>query len=152
MTTLAADKPRKYESGFDPVFNDLPVTASDIIYEGAAVTTNASGYCIPASAAAESSGTLIFAGFADKKADNSAGAAGAINVHLRTQGIVELPVTAATSIADVGKSVYLRDDDLFTLTSSTAGSTKLIGRVVRWVTGTTCMVAFYSASMDIEVA
>lgn len=151
MTTLAADKPRKYESGIPPVFNDLPVTASDIIFEGAAVTVNASGYCIPAATTAQAgTGATAFFGFATKKADNSAGAAGAINVNLRSQGCVELPVTSASTVAANGLNVYLTDDDTFTIVS-TGG--KLIGRIHRWVTGTTCIVAFYSGPLgDIETA
>ena len=45
MTTLAANKPRAYELGDQ---NDLPVIASDIIYEGAAVgIVKATGHARP---------------------------------------------------------------------------------------------------------
>ena len=41
MTTLATDKVRDYELGD---VNELPVIAADILYEGAAIGDNASGY------------------------------------------------------------------------------------------------------------
>ncbi|GEM_PF-3560878 len=41
MTTLATDKPRDYELGDH---NDLPAITGDILYEGAAVGLNGSGY------------------------------------------------------------------------------------------------------------
>ena len=39
MTTLSVDRSRNFELGD---YNDLPVIASDIIYEGAAVGSNGS--------------------------------------------------------------------------------------------------------------
>ena len=76
MTTLAANTPRTYEGG--PVRIEeaaIPVIAADIIYEGAAVgIVPASGHARPLAAGDR------FAGFANQKADNSAGAAAAINV------------------------------------------------------------------------
>jgi len=44
MTTLSADKPRDYQLGDR---EEYPVIAADIIYEGAAVGENGSGYARP---------------------------------------------------------------------------------------------------------
>lgn len=130
MTTLAADKVRTYELGD---YNDLPVVAADIIYEGAAVGIVAgSGHARPLVAAD------AFAGFADHKADNSAGAAAALNVRVRRQGTIVLPIASLVATS-VGASVYASDDDTFTLTSS--GNTK-IGTVVRFVSSGVGVVAF----------
>lgn len=89
MTTLAADAPRSYELGN---YEDYPVVASDIIYQGAAVGENDSGYAQPLVA------TKPFLGFADHRVDNSAGAAGAKTVRVRTRGVVRLTVAGATAI------------------------------------------------------
>jgi hypothetical protein len=130
MATLAQDKPRAFGVGD---FNELPVIASDIIFEGAAVGDNASGLARPLVAADP------FLGFAKERCDNSAGAASARNVKVFERGKIELDVTGVASAADVGETVYASDDDTFTLT---AGSNSAIGKVVRWVSGTRCVVYF----------
>lgn len=130
MTTLAVNKARPFELA---EIQEVPVIASDIIYEGAAVGDNASGLARPLVAGDP------FLGFAERQADNSAGAASAINVRVRTRGFVVIPVTGASSTADVSETVYAADDDTFTLT---AGSNTAIGKVARWVTSTTCVVYF----------
>jgi hypothetical protein len=138
MTTLAVSKPRVYEIHGDERNSDLPVIASDIIYEGAAVGENGSGYFRPLVAADP------FAGFALSDCDNSAGAAGAKHVHLRTRGTIALSVTGVTAVTDEGSTVYASDDDTFTLTST---SNTAIGKVVRYVSGTNVIVYFESASV-----
>jgi hypothetical protein len=130
MTTLAANKSRAYEIGDH---NELPMVAADIIYEGAAVGDNGSGLARPLVAADP------FLGFAVRQADNSAGAASAVNVLVKQRGEIVLAVTGAASADDVGTTVYASDDDTFTLTSTSNTS---IGKVARWVSGTTCVVYF----------
>jgi hypothetical protein len=130
MATLAQDKPRAFGVGD---FNELPVIASDIIFEGAAVGDNGSGLARPLVAADP------FLGFAKERCDNSAGSASARNVKVFERGKIELDVTGVASAADVGEAVYASDDDTFTLTS--AGNSA-IGKVVRWVSGTCCVVYF----------
>lgn len=136
MTTLAANAVRAYEIGD---INSLPVIATDIIYEGAAVGDNASGYARPLVAGDP------FRGFALRKADNSAGAAGAVRVEVRSSGLVQLSI-GSLAITDVGKDVYASDDDTFTLTQST--NTR-IGHVYRWVSTGVGIVAFSAQSSDI---
>lgn len=136
MTTLANDSPRAIEpEGTD--ISDLPVIASDIIYAGAAVGDNGSGYARPLVAGDP------FRGFALTKADNSASAtAGAINVRVRHRGHAALAV-ASVAITDVGKPVFASDDDTFVLTQ---GSNTCIGHVHRWISTGVCIVAFQAAS------
>ncbi len=129
MTTLAVDLPRNFELG---TLNELPVIASDIIYEGAAVGDNGSGYMRPLVAGDP------FRGFAESNADNSDGDAGDIDVRVRESGKALLTL-ATVAITDVGKPVYASDDNTFTLTAST---NSLIGYVYRYVTSTTAIVAF----------
>jgi hypothetical protein len=132
MGTLAANKVRTYEASAVDEFNDLPVKADDIIYEGAAITLS-SGLVAPLAT------TNGFYGFADKKCDNAGGGASAKNVRIRTRGYIVLAVTGVTAVTDVGTSVYAHDEDDFTLT---AGSDLTIGKIVRWISGTSCVVYF----------
>jgi hypothetical protein len=130
MTTLAANKPRAYEGGSR---NEIPVIASDIIYEGAAVgVVTASGHARPLAAGDR------FVGFAEAKADNSAGAAAAIRVRVIEDGKIELPVTGAV-ITDIGQPVYAQDDDTFSFVG-TAGV--FVGYVHRFVSAGVAVVAF----------
>lgn len=129
MTTRASDIARDFELGD---INELPVIASDIIYEGSAVGDNASGYARPLQAGDP------FRGFALRKADNSSGSAGDINVKVRSRGKVNLAISSL-AITDVGKDVYASDDDTFTLTAST--NTR-IGYVYRWISTGYGIIAF----------
>ena len=129
MTTLAVDKARPIELG---TINELPVVAADIIYEGAAVGDNGSGYARPLVAGDP------FRGFAEQRADNAAGAAGAARVRVRSVGLIELPI-GSLAITDVGKDVFASDDDTFTLTQST--NTR-IGYVHRFVQTGVGVVAY----------
>lgn len=105
MTTLAANLVRAIKTG--GVTNDLPIIASDIIYEGAAVgLVSASGHARPLTS------VDAFAGFATRKTDNSSGAAAALNAEVFREGIISLPVTGAL-ITDVGLPVYASDDNAF---------------------------------------
>ncbi|WP_020675284.1 hypothetical protein [Geopsychrobacter electrodiphilus] len=131
MATLTQDTPRDMQLGD---LEDYPVIANDIIYEGAAVGENGSGYSRPLVAADP------FQGFAERQADNSAGAAGDINVHTRTRGRIVVDVVGASAVtANDRPAVYASDDATFTLTST---SNSLIGYVSRWISGTKCVVEF----------
>lgn len=130
MTTLAAGKPREYSLGD---IEEYPVIASDIIYEGAAVGENASGYARPLVAADP------FLGFAVETVDNSSGAAGAKTVKVRTRGRAQLAV-ASLAITDNDRvAVYASDDDTFTKTSS--GNSK-IGWCSRYISSGVGIVEF----------
>lgn len=134
MTTLSTNTPRAYQLGDR---EDYPVIAADIIYEGAAVGENGSGYARPLIAGDP------FLGFAQRQADNSAGAAGAINVEVTQRGKIQLSVAGATAItANDGVAVYASDDDTFTLTST---DNTLIGYVSRWVSSGVAVVTFDAA-------
>jgi hypothetical protein len=130
MTTLAVNLPRDAELG---EFNDFPVIASDIIYEGAAVGLVAgTGHTRPLVAGDR------FVGFATEQADNSAGAAAAIKVHVRFKGAVKLPVTGAV-ITDVGQPVYASDDNAFTFNPADGS---FVGLVRRFVSSGVAIVEF----------
>ncbi len=130
MTTLAVNTPRVLEIGER---NEFPVIAADIIYEGAAVgIVDASGHAQPLTSADR------FAGFAEKKADNSGGAAAAINVRTIKKGAVLLAVSGAV-ITDVNMPIYATDDNTFVF--SPVGAV-FIGFVRRWVSSGHVIVEF----------
>jgi hypothetical protein len=130
MTTLAVNNPRAKELGD---VNEIPVIASDIIYEGAAVgIVAASGHARPLTA------VDLFAGFAESIADNSAGAAAAINVRISKRGAVQLPITGAV-VTDVGQAVFATDDNAFTF--NPAGGV-FVGFVRRFVSSGVVIVEY----------
>jgi hypothetical protein len=130
MATLAANKPRAFELGDR---NEHPMIAADIIYEGAAVGLVAgTGHARPLAAGDR------FGGFAEAKADNSAGAAAAINVRVIEKGKAQLAVSGAV-ITDVGQPVYATDDDTFVF--SPVGGV-FIGFVSRFVSAGVVIVDF----------
>lgn len=129
MTTLATDMPRDFEIGDH---NDLPVIAADIIYEGAAVGLNNSGYARPLVAGD------VFGGFALRQCDNANGVAGEKNVRVIARGALVLNVTGLT-IDDFGKPVYASDDNTFTMTASTNTQ---IGTVKRFISNGKGVVEF----------
>jgi hypothetical protein len=111
MATLSANKPRAYLLGNN---NHIPVIASDIIYEGAAVgVVKTTGHARPLAAGD------IFGGFSLEKADNASGSAADINVEVRKVGTVILSVAGAV-ITDIGQPVYATDDDTFTFIPTAA--------------------------------
>ena len=123
MTTLSVDTYRKIVVGD---INEFDVIAADIIFEGAAVgLVGASGHARPLSAAANEK----FVGFAEQKADNSAGAASAIRVRVIKKGAVVLAVSGAV-ITDIDQPIYATDDNTFVFSPVSA---LFIGRVRRFV-------------------
>lgn len=137
MTTLAADKPRTLVLG---TINAIPVIATEVIYEGAAVgIVDATGHARPLQS------TDRFAGFAESQADNDPGAAADINVRVRSRGTIVLPVTGAV-ITDVGQPVYASDDDTFTFVPTSA---VYVGRVLRFVSAGNVEV-IYDAQNDTD--
>lgn len=133
MTTLSVDKPRDFQLG---ELEDYPVIAADIIYEGAAVGENGSGYARPLQAGDR------FLGFALEQCDNAAGSAGDKAVHVRTRGRAVLPISGLAITANDRPAVYASDDDTFTLTR---GSNSLIGFVSRWISTGNAVVEFDAA-------
>lgn len=130
LTTLAANTPRAKEQGN---INEVPVIASDIIYEGAAVgTVDGTGHARPLTSVDK------FIGFSEAKADNSAGAAAAINVRVYKKGEVQLSVSGAV-ITDIGQPVYATDDNTFVFLPTGA---VFIGFVKRFVSSGVVIVAY----------
>lgn len=133
MATLSADTLRDYQLGD---VEEYPAIAADIIYEGAAVGENGSGYSRPLVAGD------AFQGFALEQCDNAAGSAGDKRVKVRPRGRVVLSIAALAVTANDRPAVYASDDATFTLT---VGSNSLIGYVSRWVSTGFAVVEFDAA-------
>src|SRR3989304_3814229 len=111
MATLAVDAPMTKVEGF---LGSVPIIANDIVYEGAMVGDNGSGYGRPLVAGDK------FLGHSISKVDNTAtgltgaaGAAGDLNISLAS-GRYKLIVALVGLIADVGQPVYASDDSVLT--------------------------------------
>lgn len=130
MTTLAADALRPFEIG---AVAEYPVIAADIIYGHAAVgLVDATGHARPLV------GGDRFVGFAEKRSDNSAGAAAARTVRVAESGKIVLSVAGAV-ITDVGQPVYASDDDTFVFLP-VGGS--FVGNVKRYISAGVVLVEF----------
>ena len=118
MAAATADKTIPAREG---IYDDLPVLAAKKIFQGTVVSITAAGF------ATFYAGTdVIFAGFADKLADNTDGASGDIKVRVRRDvHVVRVTLTSAAQ-ADVGDAVYASDDSTLTLTAAT---NMFVGRV-----------------------
>ncbi len=140
MATLAVDKPRAYENtGGHPDYNEVPVIASDIIYNGAAVGESSSTGTGRPLVAGDN-----FLGFCIEQCDNSAGAAGAKLIKVYQSGVAWLTVTNGDNINDMNDTVYASDDDTFTMASTSNSS---IGKLKRYDSATgKCLVYFEAAS------
>lgn len=108
MAALTADRPRSHT---DPTASDtFPVAASTTIWAGAIVALNTSGYAIPAT---DTVG-LTVVGIATKKADNSDGSNGEVDVVCDSGQLErELAATGLTQ-AQLGQPVFVSDDQTVT--------------------------------------
>lgn len=143
MAALTQNRTRKFGVSEGPHSNE-PIRANTKIYMGAVVGDDGSGYRRGLVAGD------TFRGFAWALADNnssvlnpSLGAAGALEVELRLSGEVTLNVVGVTGVTDAEDTVYASDEDTFTKSASNSASP--IGKVLRWISGTLCVVYFESA-------
>lgn len=123
MATRSTNITRKFLASGQDVLIDVPVVASDIVYEGSAVgesSTTGTGRPLV--------GADSFMGFCVRQCDNSSGSANDKKIRVMAQGLVQLTITGVDNINDEGATVYASDDDTFTLTNSTGHSS--IGKLV----------------------
>lgn len=111
---ITTDKPRTYIVNAQD-WEAIPVAASTLIPEGAAVSIDGSGYAVNAT------GTSGFAGFARRSCDNSAGVAGAKTVVVWTKGKVIIGVSDAIAMTDRGGTIEMSDNDTFRLAAQITG-------------------------------
>ena len=135
MTALATerDTPARVGDRFE-----FPVAASTKIYKGSLVCINSSGYAVPGSA----STTFKSVGMAEETADNSSGAAAAINVKVR-RGVFRFGNSASTdliALADINASCYVVDDQ--TVAKTNGSSSRSVAGTILSVDATGVWVNF----------
>jgi hypothetical protein len=133
---LTMDEVRRFDYAADPD-RHLPLAANAVVYEGAALGNNGSGYARPLVAGDP------FMGFAYRAATGTS-VAGAVYCEARSKGQVLISVVGVTGVGNHDAYVYASDDGTFTLTE---GSNSLIGVIVQFVSGTLCMVRFTAEAM-----
>lgn len=114
---LTADRNTAYKDGGLAAYG---VAAATVIFAGALVAVNSSGYAVPASDTAG----LRVVGRAEERQDNSAGADGALTVSIREGKVLGMKNSAGNAVtaADIGRPVYVEDDE----TVANAGGTNSI--------------------------
>jgi hypothetical protein len=122
MAVLTAD--RNFSINGDVVGRQsYPVKDAALIYKGAMVSPAAADGYAHGLVAAEK-----FLGVAEEKADNSAGADGAIEVVCLAAGTVRFTGQSGFAQTNLGATVYASDDA--TLTTTSAGNSA-VGTIVR---------------------
>ena len=127
MVALAADRNTQSREGH---LKRYPVAASTTIYKGSMVTLSDAGFAKPAADLANER----VVGVADEKVDNSAGAAGALNVRVISGRAFRFAASSITQ-AMLGDPMFVVDDQTF---DDAAGATNDVpcGRLVEFVSTT----------------
>ncbi len=135
MAALTADRPTPKREG---KMLSLPVAASTLIYAGGIVCVNASGWATKGAVAT----TLKTVGVAVERADNSAGANGAIQVRVE-RGTWLMANSGGGDLiarADIGTQCFVVDDQ--TVAKTNGGSTRSVAGIVRDVDAAGVWVEF----------
>lgn len=125
MPALAADRttPKRLARRLS-----LPVAANAVIYAGALVCVNATGFATKGAVSA----ALKFAGVAQQRVDNTGGLDGAVRIEVDRDGCHVFANSAAgdlITLADLGSTVFIVDDQTVAKTSAT-GTRSAAGKVV----------------------
>jgi len=97
---------------------EVPVAANAVIYAGALVVANATGYAAPGSTATG----LTRLGRAEEKVDNTGGADGAKTVLVRRKKAFKYKNSGTDPVdqTSLGKTVYIIDDETVAKTDGTS--------------------------------
>lgn len=123
MAALASDRNTVARSAD---IREVPVKAGVVIYAGAMVAIDATGFAVPAS----TSTTLKVIGRAEDRVDNSTGANGDVKVQVGA-GVYRYANSSSTdalALIDLGASCYAVDDQTVAKTSAT--NTRSVAGVV----------------------
>lgn len=136
MSTLTKDRAVVRTVGPE---DSIPIIADDIVFEGAIVGDNGSGYGRPLVAGD------VFVGHSIKKVNNTGGSASDKDIQLLS-GRYRLVVPLVGVITDVHQPVYASDDAVYTFAKGTVNS--YVGVITRYVTATTMEVEFRPKEQD----
>ncbi len=112
MAALTSERNVKKKDG---KLISFPVAANTKIYKGGLVMLDG-GYAKPAAGKANGVANSIFVGVAYETVDNSGGANGDLSIRVETEGTFEYAGDGVA--ADVGKVVYVEDDQTVSVTAS----------------------------------
>lgn len=135
---MAATKDRflKFELGD---YSHLPLAASAKVFRHTYIGQVAASNTFRALVAGDK-----FAGIAQDNADNTGGAAGAVDVQVKRHGRVLETVTGASAVTAIGTNVYAAADDTLTLT---VGTNSLMGKIGGWDIATGKSIVEYNAAL-----
>lgn len=112
MSAATADRATKSRPGG---YGEHPVAAATTIYAGTLTMRDASGNLKNGADTA----SHIFAGLAKEYKDNSSGAAGDLLAQVEKKGVYKFAKSGTITIADLGKTVYLVDNQTVALAATT---------------------------------
>ncbi len=145
MTALTADRQAPYKEGVEV---PIPVGAAKTIYAGSLVALD--GTTRAAEAGSDASGK-VFAGVARMAADNSSGDEGDLDIVVRRRGLFLLNIYAAVTQDDVGKPVFIKDDQTVALAANVTYA--IYCGVIAGIESTTeVWVDIYPALLQTDVA
>jgi hypothetical protein len=112
---MSALTTNRYTRHRDGLVTAHPVADSEHIFKGSLVCANTDGYA----AAGKDSAGFKFLGVALEEADNSAGSDGDVTVKVLAHGVFSFAKSGTVVQADLGKSVYVVDDQTVALAATT---------------------------------
>lgn len=134
MAALTGDKALEYQEG-KHYSRPIDGGATYNFYKGALVANDTSGYARPG---ANTAG-FRFVGCALEKVQQTATASDGTNKVLTVRRGIGQFAIASAAVTDVGRPVWLTDDQTVSLTQTNVGP---IGKIVERVSGTKVLVAF----------
>ena len=144
MAAASEDRNTEY-IGVAPFRVAVPVKTLKKIYAGTLVTTDASGYAMPATKAT----TQKAIGIAQEKADNSAGLSGAINVVVAVSPVIfkmtmsTVGTTGTFAQTKIGSTCYVVDDQHLATSNATAQTANnAFGTVLKYASSTEAWIKF----------
>ncbi len=148
MTALTKDRNTPKRAGYQ---KSIPVAEGVKIFAGSQVCTNAAGYAVPGANVAG----YKFAGIAQEYIDNSAGLDGELSIVVEQPVIVSLGAANITQ-ADIGKPVFISDDQTVALSTTNSIACGVIREVISatavWVDTFYCFVSGTIAAVDAAAA
>lgn len=145
MTALSADRQAPYKEGVEI---PIPVGASKTIYAGSLVCID--GSTRYAEAGSDASGK-IFVGVAQQQVVDTSGVAGTETVTVRRKGLFLFNLSTTATQADVGKSVFVKDDQTVALAANVTYAI-YCGAIAAIESSTQVWVEIYPALLQTDVA
>jgi len=142
---LTKDTHREFMLDGSDRIRTVKLAAGMVVFEGAILQEFSSGYCGAGTfdAILPTAPTCGLAGIAIERADSRGQNDGAVQVRVRSKGIVRMQVTGASMRSDASLDVYALDDGTLVTADTWDGTTGIyFGRILEWIVGTWCWVQY----------